>query len=86
MTIITRTQTTWLVPSETTVGLVYIVKLVDGDHLSCDCDGSFYRGTCKHIKAVAAKIAADKAAAAAETAFHAEAHTWALNMLMGRTA
>lgn len=45
----------WTVASETKPGTLYIVKRINGAY-SCDCDGAFYRGTCKHIKAVAAKV------------------------------
>ena len=50
------TQTTgrqWTVASETKPNTLYIVKLVNGQ-FSCDCPGNFYRGSCKHAKAVAA--------------------------------
>lgn len=57
MTIATRGKNQWLVPSTTRPGLVYIVVRNQRGQLSCDCDGAFFTGHCKHQTAVAEKLA-----------------------------
>jgi len=53
-------QTTWLVRSKTSIGLAYIVFLVD-DTFSCTCPQFQLRGgTCKHIKEVEQLIAGEE--------------------------
>ena len=57
MTIATRSQHEWLVPSQTAPDTLYLVKRHAGA-LSCDCNGFYYRGACKHVAAVAATLPA----------------------------
>jgi hypothetical protein len=45
----------WLVSSESHPGTFHVVKRI-GSQFSCTCDGSFYRGRCKHADAVAAQL------------------------------
>lgn len=69
MVIATRSRNEWIVPSASDTDALHIVKRVNGQ-LSCSCDGCYYRGTCRHIIAVAATLPtpASKGPSAADTA------------------
>jgi len=78
MTIATMSKAQWAVPSQTTSNTLYLVRKVDGS-LTCDCDGWFFRGKCKHVTAVAAKLNAERSA----SKLSAEARSWGLSALTG---
>jgi UDP-N-acetylglucosamine transferase subunit ALG13 len=68
MTIVTRSRNQWLVPSTSRVGTAYIVVRNDRGQLVCDCDGTYFRGVCKHQTAVAEKLAAETQIVAVDVA------------------
>ena len=53
---------TFTVPSASQPGMLHVVKLVNSN-LTCTCDGSLYRGRCRHGKAVEAYLLAEQRAA-----------------------
>lgn len=55
----------YLVASATEAGRSHVVAL-QGSRMHCDCTGFGYRGTCRHVKAVEAYIAAEQAVERAE--------------------
>lgn len=55
MTIATRSRNEWLVPSQTTPDVLYLVKRVNGEY-TCSCLGNLHYGRCKHVKAVVATL------------------------------
>ncbi len=59
MPIVKRSRDQWLVPSTTQVGIAYLVVRNERGQLVCDCDGTYFRGVCKHQTAVAEKLAAE---------------------------
>ena len=78
MTIATVTNgKAWTIPSQTTAGVMYQVRMVNGA-LTCDCDGFFFRGTCKHAAAVDTTYPAPVA-----SKLSPEARSWGLSALTG---
>jgi len=80
MTIQTSGKGQWTVPSQTTTDTIYLVRRVNGV-LSCDCNGFFYRGTCKHVAAVAAQYPVP-----AVSKLTPEMQAWGLAQLTGKRA
>jgi hypothetical protein len=68
----------WTVPSQTKPGVLYIVRRVNGN-LTCDCDGGFFCGRCKHQVAVADAITPKIVRTVDE-----DARAWGLSVLTGR--
>jgi len=77
MTIQTSGKGQWTVPSQTTTDTIYLVRRVNGI-LSCDCNGFFYRGGCRHAAAVAAQYPAPVASTLTPAM-----HSWGLSALTG---
>jgi hypothetical protein len=81
MTIQTSGKGQWTVPSQTTTDTIYLVRRVNGS-LTCDCDGFYFRGHCKHVTAVAAKLNAERTTSKLSD----EARAWGLAAITGKLA
>lgn len=44
------------VPSSSTQGKIYTVRVFDTGEMRCECPGFVFSGKCKHVKLIAKKI------------------------------